>query len=194
MAKKTKAIITQNRTLHTHAELWHASQCVLRAGQENPTGAAWQFLSSAILTAFAFEAYLNHLGPKVIQPWQELERLSPIAKFTVLCDRLDVAFPGGNSARPLNTINELFKFRNQIAHGKTIEIKTKPRQVNAENIDHYFRQIPRLHWEHLVSDDRFAVRAREDVEAALIPLHKADPDPVRILFGFGMSFGDATAL
>lgn len=56
-----KVVITKERTLNTYAELWHASDCVLNAGLKNAEGCVWQFLSSAVLTAFSFEAYLNHV-------------------------------------------------------------------------------------------------------------------------------------
>jgi hypothetical protein len=61
-AETRKALVTQERDLITYAELWHASECVLDVGAAQQSGTSWQFLSSIVLTAFAFEAYLNHVG------------------------------------------------------------------------------------------------------------------------------------
>jgi hypothetical protein len=78
---------------------------VLEADRNEPRGASWQFLSSIALTAFAFEAYLNHVGPKIIKTWPSLERLSPRAKFDLLCELLELRFETGK--RPRQTIEEL---------------------------------------------------------------------------------------
>ena len=67
-------------------------------------------MSSVVLTAFAFEAYLNHVGPTVITSWTELERHPPWKKFELLCEALKVRFPHGFSRRPLQTIATLLVF------------------------------------------------------------------------------------
>ena len=45
-----------------------------------PTGSSWQFLSSALLTAFAFEAYLNHVGPKIFEAWDRFAQIAASGK------------------------------------------------------------------------------------------------------------------
>ena len=67
MATLPKAVVTQERQVHIYSELWHAAGCVLEAGICQPKGSSWQFLSSTIMTAFAFEAYLNHVGLSVLR-------------------------------------------------------------------------------------------------------------------------------
>src|SRR4029453_16688882 len=94
-------------------------QTRVEAGVLNQRGSSWQFLSSAVLTAFTFEAYLNHVGPQVIACWASLERLPPQAKFELLCETLKVEFPEGRGKRPLQTIDRLFEFRNNMAHGRS---------------------------------------------------------------------------
>jgi hypothetical protein len=58
MARPRKALVTKERTIIMYSELWHASSRVLETGRSEPRGASWQFLASAVLTAFAFEARL----------------------------------------------------------------------------------------------------------------------------------------
>lgn len=195
MTRPRKAVVTKQRKVHTYAELWHASRCVLKAGTREPKGSSWQFLSCAVLTAFAFEAYLNHVGPTVISCWEQFERLPPWAKFELLCERLGVTFSTDTGSRPLQTVSELLEFRNTMAHGRSEEVSPEPthRDVNA-NLDGYLGQRPLLRWESLIEDERFAERARTDVEAVLQVLHDARPDPKEALFTFGMSLHRASLI
>jgi len=187
MPKPRKATVTKQRTVHMYAELWHASSCVLDKGVSDQRGSSWQFLSSAVLTAFTFEAYLNHVGPTVLACWGQVERLPPLAKFELLCERLNVQFPGGRSARPLQTVVELFDLRNTIAHGRSVEIVAKPelRDIN-DKLDAQLGEMPRTEWERLVRTDTFAKRSREDVQTVLKALHEARPAPKEDLFTFGL--------
>src|SRR3954453_6949763 len=108
MNDRRKLAVSRQRPVHSYAELWHASHCVLEAGLREPRGSSWQFLSSAVLTAFTFEAYLNHIGPQTIDDWSAKERHGMWDKFKLLRKALGVAFPLGKGARPLKTIAELF--------------------------------------------------------------------------------------
>ncbi len=180
--------MTKKRTVHTYAELWHASRCVLETGVRDERGSSWQFLSSIVLTAFTFEAYLNHVGPTVLRCWGELERLPPWAKFELLCEQLSVLFPDGPGKRPLQTLVELLEFRNAIAHGRSETIAPAPmlRDVN-DKLDGYLGERPLAHWERLIQTDAFAKRAREDIEVTLTKIHDARPEPKEPLFTFGMA-------
>lgn len=187
-----KTTITKNRTLHMYSEMCHASGCVLKAGLAEPRGSTWQFLSSTVLTAFSFEAYLNHVGPTVFDCWEQLERLPPWSKFELLCETLGVNFTKSQGKRPLQTIVELLEFRNTMAHGRSIEIKPKTelRDLN-DKLDTYLGELPLAHWERLVKTADFAQRAREDVQEILEILHTARPDPKEGLFTFGIGIHSA---
>jgi hypothetical protein len=147
-----------------------------------------------VLTAFSFEAYLNHVGERVIDCWDEVDRLSPIGKFTLLCEIMKVEFPKGKAERPLQTIVELIDFRNSMAHGRTEEIKAPlaQRDIN-DKLDRQLGDRPLQDWERRIKTDAFAKRAREDVEIVLKQLHAARPDPKEALFAFGMGVASATA-
>ncbi len=193
MPTPRKAVVTKERTVHTYAELWHASGCVLDAGLKEPRGSSWQFLSSVVLTAFAFEAYLNHVGPRTIACWSQLERLPPWAKFELLCETLGVRFPKGTDARPLQTITKLLAFRNTMAHGRSTEIKPKPERRDVDDtLDKYLGERPLADWERLIQTNVFAKRARADVEAVLKTVHAARKDPKEGLFMFGLGVHSAT--
>lgn len=193
MPKPRKALVTKQRTVHMYAELWYASSCVLEAGLSNTRGSSWQFLSSIVLTAFAFEAYLNHAGPQIFACWERLERLPPLAKFELLCETLRVQFPEGNGKRPLQTIEKLFDVRNTLAHGRSETLKPKlvERETN-DNLDSYLGQIPLTAWMQVIQDDTFAKCAREDVQTVLTRIHDARPDPKEPLFTFGHAIHGGT--
>lgn len=193
MPKPKKAIVTKKRQVYTYSELWKASQSVLDVGIGEPRGSSWQFLSSAVLTAFAFEAYLNHVGPTVISCWHELERLSPWAKFELICETLKVTYPKGLGKRPLQTIVKLLEFRNEIAHGRSRELVPKPelRDIN-DHLDTYLGERPLTNWEQLIRNEKFAQRAREDVKTVLEAIHEARPPSKEFLFTFGLGTYSAT--
>ena len=193
--KPRRVIVNKERIVHTYSELWHASKCVLNAGIEQPKGSSWQFLSSTVLTAFSFEAYLNHVGSRTITCWSELERLPPWSKFELLCETLEVKFPEGTSSRPLQTLAKLLDFRNAIAHGKSAEIKNKPevRDLN-DQLDDYLGERPLTEWEKLIQTNDFATRAREDIEKILSRIQEARTDEKEHLFTFGYGAHGATLL
>jgi hypothetical protein len=149
MAKRS-VTASRERTIHTHAELWHAYQVVLTSGQKIPKGSVWQFLASAVFTAFAFEAYLNHVGARVYAGWGDVERLSPLAKLDLICHFLNVKLaPQGAE---LSAIKELFDFRNKIAHGRTRTVRDT-KVIRPEDVDLYFSDVPLDSWEKLIREN-----------------------------------------
>src|SRR5262245_54462217 len=148
---KRVAIVTRERDVRTYAELWHASGCVLEVGERERLGSSFQFLSSTLLTAFAMEAYLNHVGPTVLSSWSSLERISWRAKLDLLCELLKIKLPG-KGERPLRTINELFRFRNTIAHGRTHSLEPPAERIDPKDVDEYFNQRLLTDWEKLIED------------------------------------------
>lgn len=193
MPRPPRAAVTKKITINMYSELWHASRCVLEAGLSEQRGSSWQFLSSAVLSAFAFEAYLNHVGVQLFESWEGLERLPPMSKFELLCETLKIEFSEGKGLRPLGTIIELMAFRNTMAHGRTetIVIAPKLREIN-EALDRQLGEVPLAHWQALIKTPEFAQKVRADVEGVLTRIHEARPDPKEALFTFGMGEHGAT--
>jgi hypothetical protein len=187
-----KVVVTKRRTVHTYAELWHASDCLLKAGIENERGSSWQFLSSLMLTAFTFEAYLNHVGAATFKCWPDIDQLPPRSKLQLLCEELGVEFPEGYGTRPLQTISKLLNFRNTLAHGRSVEIEAKPLLRTTENYHTAYREELLTDWEDLIQTDEFAVRARDDVRTVLERIHGARRDDKEHLFTFGLGLHGAS--
>src|SRR4030042_2030914 len=120
--KKNKVKVSTERTINTYAELWHASYWIKDKAEKEVEGSFFQIMACLVITAFAFEAYLNHLGKQTFRFWDEIERkLSPINKLNVITEELSITLDFGK--RPVQTIKELFKFRDSVAHGKTEILK-----------------------------------------------------------------------
>jgi hypothetical protein len=175
-----------------HAELWHTSNCLLQAGQEEPKGSAHQFRASLIFRAFALEALLNWLGPKLIPHWNYLERLKPIEKLNLLADFIEAKPDYG--ARPWQIVKDLFGFRNAIAHGKSESLSDETTEDLDDFLDAKLGQYLQTSWELFSTEDN-AVRAKEDVlKIATILYEKAnvEHDGPKGPFSFGFQIHGAS--
>lgn len=190
--RAARVVVTKKRDVRTYSELWHASKSVLDTAAENPKGSTWLFLSSLVLTAFTFEAFLNHVGPLLFGHWGHLDRLSPWAKFELICEKLGLTFTSRSGAQPLQTITTLLDFRNTIAHGRSLQLEAKPLMRTVENYQAAYGERLLADWEKLIVDDSFAVRARVDVEEVIRAIHDKCPDPKEHLFTFGSGLSGAT--
>jgi len=194
MTAKPKVVVHKERSVHMYSELWHASDCVLKLGLKEREGSTWQFLSSIVLTAFAFEAYLNHVGPKTIEGWERIDRKPHRLKFKCLCKTLKVEFDGGFGKRPLKTIDDLFKFRDAMAHGRSHNKSESTTFLADDSLEAFLWQQPLTQWEKLIKNSEFANLARQDVQAVLLKLHAARTDDKERLFEFGMEAQSATLI
>jgi hypothetical protein len=187
--KPPKAQVSKKRNIHTYAELWHGSKVLLQRGQAELKGSNLLWMGSLILTAFSLEAYLNHIGPKLFTCWKGLEPLSPEGKFDVICEKLGIELP--KDQRPRQTIKGLLRFRNNLAHGKTVTIEEETSVDADEYFEEFFSQRPLATWEKYCTEGK-ALKAREDIEQVMRLIHeKVCPgnDP---LFGFGRCLASAS--
>ncbi|AAK23689.1 hypothetical protein [Caulobacter vibrioides] len=180
------AYVDHEREVNTYAHLWHASRCVLEKGLDDRKGSAWQFLGSIVLSVFSFEAYMNHVGHAYIENWDDLERLRPMEKLRHLCLTFKIDL-GAKGERPLQTINDLIKLRNELAHGRSITLKPKPKLLayNDPDFERQIREEPVTQWEERIRSADFAIRARDDLEAILRAIHAKLPEGEMPLFHFG---------
>lgn len=160
--------------------------------------------SSLILSFFALEAYLNHLGQRIRpQIWQN-ERAyfsgrkaingrkyrGVLGKLEYLAQECSCPFDG--SERPMSTIKILKEFRDLVAHGKT-EDKT---------IDESCRigERPPIRKGRITKhvEAEFVDRALQDVENLIQGLHqgalKAFPESELEECAFGMHFWQLTQI
>lgn len=114
---------TAEREVRTYAYLFFAAKHSLDNAKNIKEGSFYQIMSSIVFSAFTLEAYINHVGEKKIEFWEEIEKITPMQKLKVLYSIHDINYD--SSTRPIQTIKQLFKFRNFMAHGRTENIKGK---------------------------------------------------------------------
>jgi hypothetical protein len=188
----TKKVVTEKeREVRTYAEIWHTSRCLLIKGQEQPKGSHHQFMASLVFTAFTLEAYLNHVGHKLFQCWNDLERLGPNEKLHLIAEHIGLEIQ--KDRRPWQVMKDLFGFRNDIAHGKSVKLISKV----IVSLDEYREEdIPEnipTKWEKYCNQ-RNAERAREDVEGIILAIRKTAKIVNEAPFAKGMQFRRSSLL
>ena len=178
--------VSKERTVHTYSEMWHCSRVLLMKAKTDKEGSTWQIMAALMFVAFTVEAFLNHLGSRHFECWGEIEKsLSPPKKLSLLCESLEI--PLDHGSRPVQTVQKLFRFRNDVAHGKDVTIKHEKQIYATENeVDILTKEFLVPEWQEYCTI-KCADRAREDAEALIRELHRkaelADP-----IFTFGIGF------
>jgi len=172
--------------------MWHASNVILNKAKKDTEGSYYQLMASLVFTAFTLEAYLNHIGQRTFNCWKDLEWLPPRKKLNVIAEKLGIKKDDGK--RPFQTVSRLFKFRDNIAHGKSVPLKPGEQIVVVDDeFDKRFHESLKTDWEKYCTLEN-AERAREDVENIIRILHDASGVTDDSLFGFGLQIGAATLI
>ncbi len=161
------ALYEGRREVRTFVDLGRGANGLILIAKEVPKGSYYTTMGALLLTAFTFEAYLNHLGEKRFSFWEEVDSIRVMDKYSLLCKELNIkpVF----SQRPYQSLRTLFKFRNAIAHGESQVLeKTKP----VSSVDDPHEHTPKAHWEEFCTIEN-AERAKEDIDNIITELHKA---------------------
>lgn len=150
------------REVRTFAYLHMTAVDALEKAKNIKEGSFYQLMSCLVFSAFTIEAYLNHVGEQEIEYWGEIEKIEPMAKLKVLYSVLKLPFDP--SKRPIQTVQQLFKFRNFMAHGRTEKLTgkgflTKPSPDPGQN-------LVETKWEKFCNEKE-AERAVKDVKQIL---------------------------
>ena len=162
------------RTVHTFVLLAASARHALDAARDSKN--AYDCLHCIVSTAFAIEAYLNHLGPQLFPCWETLQRLSARGKLELICEKVKVEPDYG--IRPFQSFRDVFKARTAAAHGQTEELSYE-RRVRWG--DHREAPAPMSRLEEYCN---FATAERflEDASSIMIRLQKAaDLDTVELM-------------
>ncbi|NLX96731.1 MAG: hypothetical protein GXY83_11190 [Rhodopirellula sp.] len=154
-------------TFYTFAYLRQAAWNAFDTAKTVSEGANYHRISAVLLSALTMEAHLNHVGEAVIPNWLNIEpTLRWRDKFAHVAQQLKLTID--KSRRPVQTIIELFRFRDRLVHGKThsedLQYKhVEGRPSREENLDPGWL---RKYW----SDDAVQ-RVLDDVEQVLEMFH-----------------------
>lgn len=160
---------SKTRDLNTYVEMWRTSYWTLVQAEKEYSGSYFQIMSSLVFTAFTLEAYLNHIGKHVFSYWDDIEQLAPQKKMNIIAEKLGIRMDKGK--RPFQTIGDLLKFRNDVAHGKSTTLSSD-KVIHALELEDtkYMHEPLEEEWERYCTLDN-AKRAREDVEDILKQFH-----------------------
>lgn len=126
MASSENFFIEEEAHSKTYVALDRIARHLLDRAEHEPEGSLLNLQAAVVFIAFAFEAYLNHVGQEEIAFWEEIELISYRKKLAVITKQVGMKLD--MSAQPGQTISELFKLRNNLAHGRT---QTEKRQRSA---------------------------------------------------------------
>jgi hypothetical protein len=154
------------REARTFADLNHAAWVMIKKSDENALGSRYTNMAALLFTAFTFEAYLNHLGQERIEFWSNIDSVRVMDKYACLCKNLGIA--SDFSMRPNQTLGELFRFRNSVAHGRTEILKCE--KAVSSRADPWSHSL-KTDWEEYCTGPN-AKRAKADVEKVIGELHR----------------------
>ncbi|MCD8523047.1 MAG: hypothetical protein LRY66_11320 [Saccharospirillaceae bacterium] len=144
---RNEIVKESNREVKTFVELMHGADSMLDKALGGIEGRYYCVMSSLILCAFSFEAYMNHLGVKHRDLWTKDERLSVLKKYERLCRHLGIEKPDfgqGDDQR----LKQLFCYRDTMAHGETHDLELKKPVKKASDDMSY---TLRTDWENFTS-------------------------------------------
>lgn len=162
----------------TYASLIHTAWHLLDMAERYEEGSLLNLQAATVFSAFAFEAYLNHVGAEELTFWEDIDRIPHKKKLTVLSKHL--GFTMNKSDRPFRTISELFQLRNALAHGRTEKLtKTRTSKAKPDRED-LWRLLPR---EKLTAES--VRRYHDDVMAAAEQINAARSVPDVLMWNEG---------
>ncbi len=117
---KVKHHVEGTRYVYTFSVLSNASFCSLELAKESEEGQLHNCMFSMLSSAFALEAYLNHLGQDKFgeKEWEKIERgMSVESKLRVLAKLINYDLDFGK--RPCQTFRKIMWYRNTMVHAGT---------------------------------------------------------------------------
>ena len=113
-------LVSAHRHVTPAFTLYSAARYAVEKVQRTDEGSFLELLTANLMAALAFEAFLNQAGEFLwgapSEVWVAVERLGPMTKLRAIAEHAKFALDVG--ARPVQTIAEVCRFRNAVAHGK----------------------------------------------------------------------------
>ena len=160
MAAKIDATVSRTRNVNMFAELSHGNWSILDRANEKRDGYHYELMSCLIFAAFKHEAFINHLGYALIPNWNDLERKPNRETMDAIAAALNITIDRG--CRPFQTLRNLFRARDQIAHGKSSQLAHVNVHESGDR-EAIRRRKPQTEWETLCTYE-FAQMAYDDTE------------------------------
>lgn len=166
MKPKENITIKQENTIFTHSILWLSARQVLKDENNIRPFSDYMYMTAQILIAFCFEAYLNFAGEKMFPFWDDVERIPKMNKLNMICNHLEIDMDFGKE--PFQSIKLLWKFRNYMAHARTVTIYDEWTQSKVKPIE---KELPKTDWEKRCTKD-VTEKTINDVETVIRLIHE----------------------
>ncbi len=142
---RKKYRIQASTTTNTYVYCRIAARNALKKAQEQELGRFYFAMMAGVFATFTVEGYLNHLGQKRVRDWSDLERkLGPREKLLLLRGVLNLSVDF--TRRPFQTLNNMLRLRDALAHGKTL---TTTNDVLVADPDDEKARYPQPDWKKL---------------------------------------------
>jgi hypothetical protein len=166
--------ISKYTQINTFARIFQVAKWTLKQASEEEKGSTHNCLAALVFLAFTLEAYVNHMAVSRIPDWPSIERnLGQQRRLRLLLSKvgLDPSF----EERPFRSVAELVEIRDQLAHGRTVEIREETQDEG--DINDGFTPA-QANWEKAANP--IAVKAYlEDVRTIVGMIHEAAGIPGR---------------
>jgi hypothetical protein len=172
-AEKIKVKVRKERDYRPHAEFYHAVWVHLQHVKEQHGGHYYSLLSAFMLSAFTVEAYLNYVGPKVEKGWDDFDKASPLAKLRHVASVLSIKLD--DSRQPMQSIIELFSFRNRLAHPRASHVVEEYESTQDDYLEDFYSE-PRPKWFAFATEAN-AHRCYEAVGSLIQTINASLPTP-----------------
>jgi hypothetical protein len=182
--ERVRATVKRAREVRVFAELSHANWVLLENARHGRPGYFYECMTTILMSAFRFEAYLNYVGEAVFPFWEEMERLPWRSQLRIV--RAQLKLQSSDGTRPYQTLIALFRFRDSLAHGRDEQLN-EPEVTEIGHLEELRRKRPLTHWEQLCTVE-FAERAYADTEAIIREIHQCASLPEEELSRGGHSY------
>lgn len=154
---------------YTFAFLRQAAWNAFDTAKAVSEGANYHRISAVLFSALTIEAHLNHVGESAIPNWVTIE---PSLRWRDKFDHVVQHFKltTDKSCRPVQTIIELFRFRDKLVHGKTHSEDLRYKHVDGRPSR---ESISDPDWLRRYWSDDAVKRVLDDVEQVIKVLHAA---------------------
>jgi hypothetical protein len=162
------AIYSGEKEVRTFTILNRGVESLIKKTEQEKEGSFYTELGAIVLTAFTFEAYLNHLGEFNLKLWKPDKFISVWEKYKILCKELNIH--PDLTKRPYITLEDLIDFRNVMAHGRTEDVIVENKEVSSQDNPH--DHAPNAWWEDFCTLEN-AKLVKNDISEIITELNKA---------------------
>jgi hypothetical protein len=140
----------------------------LQEAKANESGSYFNLMVALVFSAFTIEAYLNHLGGKIIPFWEAIEKnLSPLKKLEIIASQLGKPIDYGH--RPFQSFKSISQLRDFLAHGRTEFVAEKSIQILSDDDK---PELPKAKWQKQVTIE-IVQKYFDDTKEIIEYLHNA---------------------